>query len=137
LGTPSYMSPEQILGDKLDFRSDIFSLGIVLYQMVCGRKPFVEDEAKSVMHKIRLERYPSPHRLNPRVPWELERIMARCMRKRKEERYRSTQDLVLALERFVSRRCDMNYHARLVLHLQELGMVGAEEADRYLHPAVG
>ena len=57
------MSPEQILGDKLDYRSDMFSLGIVLYQMVCGRKPFIEDDHKSVMHKIRLEKYPSPRKL--------------------------------------------------------------------------
>src|SRR5437870_5573543 len=74
LGTPSYMSPEQILGDKLDYRSDMFSLGIVLYQMVCGRKPFIEDEQKSVMHKIRLEKYPPPRRRNPQGPRELERI---------------------------------------------------------------
>jgi eukaryotic-like serine/threonine-protein kinase len=136
LGTPSYMSPEQILGDKLDFRSDIFSVGIVLYQMVCGKKPFIEDEHKSVMHKIRLEKYPSPRKLNPLIPRELERIMARCMRKRREDRYRSTQDLVLALERFISKRTEMNYHARLVLYLQELGVMTAEEADAYLHPAM-
>ena len=72
------MSPEQILGDKLDYRSDMFSLGIVLYQMVCGRKPFIEDDHKSVMHKIRLEKYPSPRKLNPEIPRELERILARC-----------------------------------------------------------
>ncbi len=136
LGTPSYMSPEQILGDKLDFRSDIFSVGICLYQMVTGKKPFIEDEQKSVMHKIRLEKYPSPRKLNPLIPWELERIMARCMKKRREDRYRSTQDLVLALERFIAKRCDMNYHARLVVHLRELGIISAEEADSHLHPAV-
>ncbi|MBK8591218.1 MAG: protein kinase [Sandaracinaceae bacterium] len=51
------MSPEQILGDKLDFRSDIFSVGIVLYQMVTGQKPFVEDESRTVMQKIRLDRF--------------------------------------------------------------------------------
>ena len=136
LGTPSYMSPEQILGDKLDYRSDIFSLGIVLYQMVCGRKPFIEDEHKSVMHKIRLEKYPNPRRLNPQIPRELERILARCMEKRKEDRYKSTQDLVLALERFVSKRVEMNYHARLVLFLKDQRVITPEEADAQLHPAV-
>jgi serine/threonine-protein kinase len=133
LGTPSYMSPEQILGDKLDFRSDLFSLGIVLYQMVTGRKPFIEDEQKSVMHKIRLEKYPSPRKLNPEIPRELERIMDKCMRKVPRERWRSTQDLVLALERFLSRHVEMNYHARLVLFLKNQGLIGAAEADQFLH----
>ena len=136
LGTPSYMSPEQILGDKLDFRSDIFSLGIVLYQMATGRKPFIEDEQKSVMHKIRLEKYPSPRKINPDIPRELERIMGKCMAKMPRDRYRSTQDLVLALERFISRRVDMNYHARLVLFLRNAGVMSEEEAEGYLHPAV-
>ncbi len=136
LGTPSYMSPEQILGDKLDYRSDMFALGIVLYQMVCGKKPFVEDEHKSVMHKIRLEKYIAPRKLNPDVPRELERIMARCMAKKKEDRYRSTQDLVLALERFISKRVEINYHARLVLFLRDQKLISDEEADAQLHPAV-
>jgi serine/threonine-protein kinase len=136
LGTPSYMSPEQILGDKLDFRSDLFSLGIVLYQMCTGRKPFVEDEQKSVMHKIRLERHPSARKLNPEIPRELERIIDRCLRKVPRERWRSTQDLVLALERFLSRHVEMNYHARLVLFLKNQGVIGAAEADQYLHPQV-
>jgi serine/threonine-protein kinase len=137
LGTPSYMSPEQILGDKLDFRSDLFSLGIVLYQMCTGRKPFIEDEHKSVMHKIRLERFPNPRKLNPDVPRELERIMAKCMQKLPRDRYRSTQDLVLALERFLSRRVEMNYHARLVLFLKNQEVITTAEAEQYLHPAVG
>jgi serine/threonine-protein kinase len=136
LGTPSYMSPEQILGDKLDYRSDVFSLGIVLYQMVCGRKPFVEDDQKSVMHKIRLEKYPSPRKLNPQVPRELERILARCMQKRKEDRFKSTQDLVLSLERFIAKRVDMNYHARVVLYLRDKKIITEEEADAQLHPAL-
>ncbi len=137
LGTPSYMSPEQILGDKLDFRSDLFSLGIVLYQMCTGRKPFIEDEQKSVMHKIRIERFPNPRKLNPEIPRELERIMAKCMQKLPRDRWRSTQDLVLAIERFLSRRVDMNHHARLVLFLKNTGVISAEEAEQFLHPSAG
>jgi len=132
LGTPSYMSPEQILGDKVDFRSDVFSLGIVLYQMTTGRKPFIEDEHKSVMHKIRLEQAPSPRKLNPEIPREMDRIMMRCMQKAPRDRWRSTQDLVLALERFLARRVEMNYHARLVQFLKNTGVVTAEEAAEYL-----
>jgi eukaryotic-like serine/threonine-protein kinase len=137
LGTPSYMSPEQILGDKLDFRSDLFSLGIVLYQMCTGRKPFIEDEQKSVMHKIRIERFPNPRKLNPEIPRELERIMAKCMQKLPRDRWRSTQDLVLALERFLSKRVDMNHHARLVLFLKNTGVISAEEAEQLLQPSAG
>jgi serine/threonine-protein kinase len=135
LGTPSYMSPEQILGDKLDFRSDLFSIGIVLYQMCTGRKPFIEDEQKSVMHKIRLEKYPNPRKLNAEIPRELERIMAKCMQKVPRDRWRSTQDVVLALERFLAKRVDMNYHSRLVLFLKNTGVISGEEAEQYLHPA--
>jgi serine/threonine-protein kinase len=137
IGTPSYMSPEQILGDKLDARSDIFSLGIVLFQMCTGRKPFVEDEEKSVMHKIRLEKFISPRKLNPEIPRELERIMAKCMQKLPRDRWRSAQGLVMALERFLAKNVEMNYHARLVLFLKNQNIITKLEADEYLNPALG
>ena len=132
LGTPSYMSPEQILGDKLDFRSDIFSLGIVLYQMTTGRKPFVEDGARTVMQKIRLDRYSSPRKVNPKVPRALERIMARCMEKMPANRYPTTQALIDDLMDFLSSRVPINYNARVVLYLKELGVVAEDEADEIL-----
>ena len=62
--------------------------------------------------------------------------MARVMQKRKEDRYKSTQDFVLALERFISKRVEMNYHARLVLFLRDKGIITQEEADAQLHPAI-
>lgn len=136
LGTPSYMSPEQVVGDPIDFRSDVFSLGIVLYQMVCGRKPFVEDEQRSVLRKIQTERPMLPRKLNPEVPRELERIILRCLEKKPQDRFRSTQDLVVALERFLAPRCEMNYRARLVMYLSEIGLVSKEEVEGHLHPAV-
>jgi serine/threonine-protein kinase len=137
IGTPAYMSPEQILGDKLNARSDIFSLGIVLYQMVTGRKPFIEDEEKSVMHKIRLERHVRARKLNPEIPRELENIIDKCLRKAPRERWRSSQSLVMALERFLTKHVEMNYHARLVLFLREQDIITQLEADEYLNPALG
>jgi serine/threonine-protein kinase len=132
LGTPSYMSPEQILGDKLDFRSDIFSLGIVLYQMVTGQKPFIEDDSHTVMQKIRLDRYVSPRKLNPQVPRRLELIMARCMEKLPQNRYPSTQALIDELIEFLAARVAINHSARLVMFLREIGVITDAEADEIL-----
>ncbi len=135
IGTPAYMSPEQVLGDKLDARSDIFSLGVVLYQMVTGKKPFVEDEKRSAMHKIRLEKHLSARKLNPDIPRELERIIDRCLEKQPRDRWRSAQHMVMALERFLARHVEMNHHARIVLFLRAQNVITQLEADEYLNPS--
>jgi len=132
VGTPSYMSPEQILGDKLDFRSDVFSLGIVLYQMLTGHKPFVEDETRTVMQKIRLDRYVSAHKLAPDVPSSLERILGRCLEKLPANRYPSTQALVEDLMEFLAARVHINHAAQLVLYLRDSGVISAAQADDVL-----
>lgn len=137
IGTPAYMSPEQILGDKLDPRSDLFSLGIVLYQMVTGRKPFIEDEERSVMHKIRTERHVRARKLNPDIPRELERIIDRCLQKQPRDRFPSAQHAVMALERFLAKHVDMNYQARLVLFLKTQNIITQLESDEYLNSAMG
>jgi serine/threonine-protein kinase len=136
LGTPSYMSPEQILGERLDFRSDQFALGVVLYQMLCGRKPFLDDAEQSVLEKIRSEPPPPlpPARGGRRIPPELALIALRCLEKRPRDRFAAPQDLVLALERFLSQRVDVNYHARLILFLCEQGFVAPAEAELMLSP---
>jgi len=135
LGTPSYMSPEQILGDKLDFRSDIFSVGIVLYQMLTGRKPFVEDESRTVMQKIRLDRFVSPTRWNRDVPRQLERILTRCMEKMPSNRYPSTQALIDDLMEFLAPRVQTNYNVRMVQFLRDVSVLTEEEADQTLETA--
>jgi len=135
LGTPSYMSPEQILGDKLDFRSDVFSLGIVLFQMITGRKPFIEDDSHTVMQKIRLDRYTPPRKLNPSVPRALERIMARCMEKMPANRYGSTQALIDDLMEFLAPRVTINHNARMVMFLREVSVITDAEADEILQAA--
>src|SRR5580698_2429776 len=135
IGTPAYMSPEQVLGDKLDARSDIFSLGVVLYQMVTGKKPFVEDEKKSAMHKIRLEKHESARAVNPEIPRELNNIIDRCLEKQPRDRWRSAQHMVMALERFLAKHVEMNHHARLVLFLRAQNVITDLEAEEYLNPA--
>ncbi len=132
LGTPSYMSPEQILGDRLDYRSDIFSLGIVLYQMVTGRKPFIEDDTASVMQKIRLSEYTPPRRVNTAVPRALERIISRCMQKMPANRYPTTQALIDDLAEFLAPRVATNHSARLVIYQRDVGVLNAEQADSVL-----
>src|SRR5262245_12394913 len=135
IGTPAYMSPEQVLGDKLDARSDIFSLGVVLYQMVMGKKPFVEDEKKSAMHKSRLEAHESARSVNQDVPRELSNIIDRCLEKQPRDRWRSAQHMTIALERFLAKHVEMNHHARLVLFLKAQGVITELEAEEYLNPA--
>jgi len=135
LGTPSYMSPEQILGDKLDFRSDIFSVGIVLYQMLTGRKPFQEDDSRTVMQKIRLDRYTIPRKINAAVPRTLERILARCMEKMPANRYPTTQALIDDLMEFLAPRVPMNHNSRLVMYLRDIGFLTNDEAEEILAAA--
>ena len=132
LGTPSYMSPEQILGEKLDARSDIWSLGVVFYQMLTGQKPFVEDSSRSVLQKIRLERYAPARRVNPNVPRNLERILARCMSKIPIDRYPSMQALIHDLEDFLASRVVVNYNAYLVEYLKNQGEISEGEASAIL-----
>ena len=136
LGTPAYMSPEQIIGDKLDHRSDIWSLGVVLYQMVTGSKPFVEDSQRSVMQRIRLEEPDPPRKTNPRVPRDLERIIFKCMAKSADDRYDSTQDLVIALEQYLAVHVKQNYRARMVVYLKDEELLSNDETVATLHPAL-
>ena len=93
LGTPAYRSPEQTLGRKLDARSDIFSLGAVLYEMCTGRPAFTPSLEGDVVDAI-LHRQPEPvSRLNYEIPEDLERIVRKAMAKQPEERYQTVRDM--------------------------------------------
>ncbi len=97
LGTPAYMSPEQILGQPLDNQSDIFSLGIVLYEMFTGTKPFQEEDTRSVTAKILKDRFLAPRSINSDIPRRLQRVIKKCLKKKPRKRYQSVLDLARAL----------------------------------------
>ena len=97
LGTVAYMSPEQVRGEDLDARSDLFALGIVLYEMVAGRRPFGGPSPADTSAAI-LTRDPSPlTRLRPDAPDELQRIVTKALQRRKEERYQTAGDFAVDL----------------------------------------
>jgi serine/threonine-protein kinase len=94
MGTPDYIPPEQAQGGAADFRSDIYSLGVVLFETFTGRLPFDGDSVmKIVMAHIQTPP-PPPRRLNPRVPPELEAVILRCMAKDPAQRYAKVADLL-------------------------------------------
>lgn len=98
MGTASYMSPEQARGQEVDARSDIFSLGVVLYEMIANQPPFTGVNALDVIGAI-LNQEPEPLRqLAPDVPAELQRIVSKALRKDREQRYQHVKDLLIDLK---------------------------------------
>jgi eukaryotic-like serine/threonine-protein kinase len=109
VGTVSSMSPEQAMGYPLDHRSDIFSLGVVMYEMLTGRLPFTGLTSAEVVDRI-IHADPVPiARLNAGVPSELDRIIRKCLEKRPERRYQSSQELYIDLQNLLR---DMDSGAR-------------------------
>jgi serine/threonine protein kinase/Tfp pilus assembly protein PilF len=99
LGTAAYMSPEQVRGEDVDRRSDIFSFGVVLYEMLTGKLPFKGEHQAALMYSL-VNEDPLPiQRFNEHVPQEIERIIAKALAKDVEERYQSADDLLADLRR--------------------------------------
>ena len=97
LGTPNYMSPEQIMGQKIDPRSDIFSLGVVFYQLLVGELPFQGDNLSSLLYQITQVKHPPLRSFNPRIPLACEQIMEKALAKNLEDRFQSAGQMAKLL----------------------------------------
>ena len=99
VGTPDYMSPEQARGLDLDFRSDIYSTGVVLYELFTGTLPFEGETPLAVVLMHVQEKPPSPQAKNPKIDPKIAAIIMKCMQKDRAERFQSVNQLYEALTR--------------------------------------
>ncbi|MGB6865548.1 MAG: serine/threonine-protein kinase, partial [Candidatus Aminicenantaceae bacterium] len=97
LGTAAYMSPEQVLGEEVDHRTDIWSLGVVLYEMLTGQLPYRGDQMQGVVHSI-LNTEPEPiSSLRSDIPYHIEQVVSKSLEKEKKRRFQKTEEVISAL----------------------------------------
>lgn len=103
LGTPNYMSPEQAKSAVVDARTDIFSLGVMMYQLLCGQLPFKGKDVPGILHAITHDAAIPPQEIKPDVPLRLARIAAKALAKKPEDRYQRAADMARELNRFLEK----------------------------------
>ncbi|MDQ3545896.1 MAG: serine/threonine-protein kinase, partial [Verrucomicrobiota bacterium] len=131
MGTVNYMSPEQARGLETDARTDIWSLGVVLYEMVAGRAPFEGPSANDVIAAILTREAPPLSHHSPAVPAELERIITKALEKDREERYQVVKDLLLDVKRLKQR---LEFEAELARSTQSGEQAATDGSVATVHP---
>jgi serine/threonine protein kinase len=111
VGTPAYMAPEQVLGQHVDFRTDLFAFGLLIYELTSGVNPFVTNTVSGTFARIVEEEPPPLSKVRPQSLPGLDQIVSTCLRKNPLERYESTQDLVADFEQLQSELAQLRQHA--------------------------
>ncbi|MGD8226205.1 MAG: serine/threonine-protein kinase [Desulfobacteraceae bacterium] len=103
LGTPNYMSPEQIMGQKMDLRSDIFSLGVLFFQLLTGELPFHGENLSSLLYQITQIRHPSLRSYNPKIPRVCEQILDKALAKDPKDRFSNAEEMEKIIRLLISK----------------------------------
>lgn len=119
IGSPHYLSPEQIKGSKLDARSDIFSFGITFYEMLTGKRPFVEDAKQTLFDRISSGDYVPLQKLRPEIPGLIVSLVDRCLKRDPKNRAASVESLAAILQEYVHTQLGTNLEARVRKFLME------------------
>lgn len=131
LGTPNYMSPEQVTGETVDGRSDLFSLGVVLYELLTKKKPFLGDNVTSISYKIVHENFPELEKVDPDIPSDFARIFAKALAKDPSARFQRGADFSRALSEVRARQAEYQMIrdlGEMVAQAEKLGSVAPVEA---------
>jgi serine/threonine protein kinase/tetratricopeptide (TPR) repeat protein len=142
LGTAGYMSPEQVRGEAADAPSDIFSLGCVLHEMLSGRRPFGGATTAETLVAILRDEPPDLLQAGVTMPWELSRVLARCLQKGPTDRYASARDLAFELRAVLSAasglKISLSAHRRPIASLAVLPLVnaGGDPETEYLSDGI-
>src|SRR5581483_8464661 len=121
-GTAVYMSPEQARGEDLDPRSDIFSFGVVLYEMATGKKPFSGTNIVTTLDAVMNKKPPAPRAINPAVAPELEAIIGRAMEKNRAKRYQSAAEVKADLQ-VLRRETESGVTAAALAHTAKIRLI--------------
>ncbi|RQW06163.1 serine/threonine protein kinase [candidate division KSB1 bacterium] len=133
LGTYQYMSPEQALGKSVTPASDIFSLGVLFYELLTGLKPFVKDDDGDVLEKIMRKKVRSARKINPAVPKLLNRVIKKCMRKNVRWRFQNVDKIKMKLEVYL-KKYSIDHNAILKVYLDNMSPTAV---DRKWPPSLG
>ena len=139
LGTPPYMPPEQILGERVDSRGDLFSLGVLFYELFAGRPPFREptgEEQETLLKQVQRGHYPPLSKFAPEVPRYLPRLIRVCLHPRPKHRISSAAEIRLALERRLGDPMPAHCRAEIATWLAEREIIQPEEGATVFRPAV-
>ena len=119
-GKYAYMSPEQVRGAKIDHRSDLFAVGLVMYEMLTGQRAFERDSSLKTLKAIVQEKPLNPRELNPDVPMEVVKLLSKALEKNPDRRYKTAQEMQLAIEDFLESSPKKSNNVRLSRYMYEL-----------------